>query len=178
MDLTPKYSQVHFRAQICKKFKCYVWSSYAYYSDGQSSLIKWWVSLKVSLNAIFNACLVRAAHTNKDGCILRWATLTGKKMCFLVEVLMSFYKLRLLWSIILLQTKPKIKWDLYLCILEVHKKSFMPSGEDEDMTWLLRRLLFLRSSPWISGANIEGTFYANAICDIEMVGPWCSREWH
>ena len=121
------------------------------FSEGQSSLIKWWVSLIVSSNTIFNACLVQGvAHTNKDGYILRWATLMGKKMCFLIQALVAFYKLQLFWSIILLQTKTKINGDLYPCILEVCKRIFIPSEEDEDMTWLLRRLLFLRASPWVS----------------------------
>ena len=39
-----------------------------------------------------------------------------------------------IWSIILLQTKTKINGDLYPCILEVCKRIFIPSEEDEDMT--------------------------------------------
>lgn len=75
---------------------------------GQSSLIRWWMSLILSLNDIFSACLLCGVVqiASRSWIFLQWATSTCKKnACLLISKLTI--RIKSFWSIVLLHIKAK-----------------------------------------------------------------------
>ena len=108
------------KINLCENLDFQICNLYGYSKGGQSSLIEWWVSLIMSLNANFNNMFGQGViHTTTNACSLQQTTPMGDK-CFLFQASNDIYLILKKTFIALFSFKwIEIEQDLHLSILEI-----------------------------------------------------------